>query len=567
MWHKRMGALALVLIGSLALAACAPSATAPTGEKAAPGTEKATPGAPKQGGILVRSAGSQSFAGTDPGMGQMSYQVWPYIALMILKTEPDTFNIVGDGVESWKWSDNGLELTLNVRKGVKFPNVPPTNGREVEAKDVVYSLKTITGQLYPELPSVRFPRKSNLDEMVDAVAVDKYTVKVTLSKPSSTFLSGLSEYRSAMILPDGLRESFGDIQSLAAPSVEKYISAGPFVMTKFVQQTEAKYQRNPDFWKKGQPYLDGLHEIWIPDRSTEMAAFIAQKVDYISLQENEEREFVTRSRKDAVITNYPPPSCWYRVAFNLTKKPFDDVRVRKAIALVINHEELGKNITGEWQGKPLWKYPGSLPWVFPESLSQEELKAMKLYQGPTPEKIAEAKKLLADAGLSGGLEMEMISSKSVRSTAGMTIVQAQVEKALPGVKIKQAPLDNAINLNRAQQGDFQTQHYCYIHDATGLSMMKTAYHSTGGRNLARYNNPKMDELLDKASSELDDQKRKELLRQAQLLALEDLPYIPTFHYEAQNATQPWVKGMRLGAASSEKTWFEDVWFDGAPPKR
>ncbi|MBM2826188.1 MAG: transporter substrate-binding protein [Dehalococcoidia bacterium] len=191
---------------------------------------------------------------------------------------------------------------------------------------------------------------------------------------------------------------------------------------------------------------------------------------------------------------------------------------------------------------------------------------MQLYYGPTPEKVAEAKRLLEEAGYGGGFQFEMISSRSIRSTSGMTIVQAQVEKALPGVKIKQSPLDNAINHNRATTGDFQSQHYCYIHEPTSVGMMKTAYHSTGGRNYPRYSNPKMDQLLDQAAEELDGTKRQALLREAQLLALEDMPYIPTFHYEAQQAAQPWVRGERLGAATSNTVWTEDIWFEGAPKR-
>ncbi|MBM2826189.1 MAG: peptide transporter substrate-binding protein [Dehalococcoidia bacterium] len=357
--------LALAVI--LAITAACSSAEIPLSEvrETSPAGVKSVP---QRGGVLVRSAGWQSYSGTDPAMGQMSYSGWPYLAILMLKYEPDTWTVVGDGIESWEYSKDGLDLTLHVRKGVKFHNKPPVNGREMEAKDVVYSLKTITGQLYPDLPTVRFPRRANLEEMVDAVALDKYTVKVTLSKRSSTFLAGLAEYRSAMILPEGLREQFGGMETLAVPSVERYISAGPFLLTKFVQQTEAKYDRNPDYWKQGQPYLDGVHLIWIPDRSTEMAAFIAGRIDTITLQDNEERDFILGARKNAEVQNYAPPSCWYRVAFNTTKKPFDDVRVRKAIALAIDHPELGKAMSGEWQGKPLWKYPGPLPWVFPEAL-------------------------------------------------------------------------------------------------------------------------------------------------------------------------------------------------------
>ncbi|MBM2826269.1 MAG: peptide transporter substrate-binding protein [Dehalococcoidia bacterium] len=535
MWFRSKGVLAVAVAGLL-LAACAPSA-APTGDKAAIETEKAAPGAPtgaqgapKRGGTYVNTA-TGSYAGTDPAMGQMSYNVWPFVGLMMLKVEPETWKVVVEGVESWEFTPDGKELTLHVRKGMKFPNVPPTSGREVEAKDVVYTLKGITGQLYPDLPPVRFPRKANLEEMVDAVAVDKYTVKVTLSKASATFVPGLTDYRGGYILPEGIRESFGDIQSLVAPSVDKYVSAGPFRLTKFVQVTEATYERNPDYWKKGQPYLDKIRTIWIPDRSTLNAAFIAGQIDSRATLSDEERSFILRSRKDARVLTYAPGSTWYRLAFNTTRKPFDDVRVRKAISLLIDSKQIGDAMVGSWEGKPLWKYPGPLPWVFPEAIPQEELSAMQVLKGPTPENVAEAKRLLKEAGYEKGFETQIMTptSGSISYVDGAQIMQEQIRKHLPEIKITLSPVDNSINYSR-------------------------------------YSNPKMDQLLDQAAGELNDQKRNELLKQAQLLALEDLPYRPVVHRQGQQISQPWVHGERLGAATSPNVWFEEIWLDPMPKR-
>ncbi len=558
--------VALAVLVSVIVLGCSPAESPTAKGPAGQGGTEQTAEQPKRGGTLIRSAGNSSYAGTDPAMGQMSYNVWPQIGLMMLKYEPATWKIVGDGIESWDFSKDGKELTLRVRKGVKFFNYPPINGREVEAKDVVYTLKTISGKLYPQLPAVRFPRKGNYEEMVDAVAADKYTVKITLSDPSSTFLSGLAEYRSGHILPDGLREGFGDIQSLAEPDPARYFSAGPFRLTEFTQLTQAVYERNPDYWQAGKPYLDGIKEIFIADKSTENAAFIAGQLDYVAPQGNEDRDFILGGKKEAVVVNYTPSSCWYRIAFNTRVKPFDDVRVRKAIAMVLDPAEAGQQARGDWQGKPLWKYPGPLPWVFPEAIPQEELAKLPFYEHPKSEKtLAEARRLMAEAGYTNGFEFELFGSK-LSVTTYAPVAKAQIERGLPGMKIRLDPVDNAINHQRSAEGKYQAQYYCYIHEASSVAQMRTPYDSKGGRNFTGYSSAKMDQLLDQAGREIDDGKRAGLLREAQLLALEDMPYVPTFHNEAQVVLQPWVKGLRFGAATIERVWLEDAWFTSAPKR-
>ena len=560
----------LPLVGLAALAmvlsACAQPAQPVAGK---PGQEAAQPTpkevTPKRGGTLTRSVPS-SFAGADPAMGQVAYQLWHTVGTYMLRREPDTWKLVGDAVERWEFSPDGLELTLHVRKGVKWQNKPPVNGRDIEARDIVYTLRSIVGLQYPELPAVRFPRKSNLEDMEDVVAVDQYTVKVKLKHPSSTLLDGLAEYRSP-ITPDQVREHFGGRDSLANPSPERYLSAGPFILTSFQDTIEAVYSRYPDYWEKAKdgqskPYLDAVREIWIADQGTALAAFMAGQTDYIDVANEQDRDLVKRTRKDTQIFTYEPSSCWYRAAYNLTRKPFDDVRVRRALSLVLDSAETGKTLFGEWEGKPVWRYPGPLPWSFPESLSQDELAKLPFYESPKSQQtITEAKRLLAEAGIST-LEFEVLSSTTTTTKDIAQMVVNQITRALPNVKVKHVAVDNALQVERAAKGDFDVQAYCYIHEPTAVAMLKTAYHSKGGRNVARLNDTKMDDLLDRAAQALDVEKRKQLLRDAQLRALEMQSMMPTAHKATQTAFQSYVRGMRLGGGTLGTGVFaKERWLD------
>jgi peptide/nickel transport system substrate-binding protein len=560
--------LASATVLALVAAGCGAPAPAPGPGAPAPGVQQpAAPAAPqiKRGGVMTY-ASTSSMAGADPAMGQNAFQLWNMIGTYILRREPDTWKLVGDAVERWEWSPDGMELTLHVRKGVKWQNKPPVNGREVEARDIVYTLRSITGLQYPDLPPLRFPRKSNLEDMEDAIAVDKYTVKVKMKTPSSTFLDGLAEYRSPLT-PDQVREHFGSRDSLANPHPDRYLTAGPFTLTKFQDTVEAVYDRYPEYWEKGpdgqsKPYLDQVRTIWIADTGTQIAAFIAGQISYLGVTNPETRSQILAARRDAQIITYEPNSCWYRLAFNMTRKPFDDVRVRKALALVLEPPVTGRTLYGEWEGKPLWRYPGPLPWSFPEAIPQEELAKMPFYESPKSQRtIDEARKLMADAGLAGGFEFEMMTTTPTGTDYAQLYV-SQINKVFPNIRIKIAGLDNAIQLERAAKGEFDAQAYCYIHEPTAVAHLKTAYHSKGGRNSARLNDAVMDDLLDRAGRELDAEKRKELLRQAQMRVFDVVSMMPTIHNAAQLAFQPEFRGMRLGAGTLGQGMFnKEIWID------
>ncbi len=555
---------ALLIAGSMFLGACAPSEKSPAADKGAGPSEVGTP---KRGGILRISNGGNSWHTMDPAIGQTPWSLWYMVGAPMIYRDIETWELKAAVIESWDVSKDSKEVILHVRKGVKFHNKPPANGREVEARDVVYTLKGVTGQLYPQLPEVRFPTKSDIDAMVDAEVVDKYTVKVTLSRPSSSFFHGMAHYRSTYVVPEGLREHFGGVEALydASTLVERAVGSGPYIPKKIENLIETVFERNPDYWEEGKPYFDAVRGVWVPDSSTEMAAFAAGQLDYKSISTADDRDFVLRSSKDAVIRNYES-SCWYRMDFNNARKPFDDYRVRKAIALVVDHKKLGEAMAGTWEGQPMWRYPAPVTYPHPEALSQEELAQHPIYRGPTPENVAEARRLLKEAGYENGFTFEIMYSKHAIIQDAPIIIKEDIERNLPGLKIKLTPLDAAVNFKRAVDGDFDVQHYCHVLASTGVIQMQQAYHSKGARNYGSYKDPVMDALLERADAELDLNKRKEIMRQAQYKALETVGKLPTVQLVSMMALQPWLKGVHLGGGNTIMINSKDWWFD-PPPKR
>lgn len=551
----------VAVLAILLVVACSPSEspTRPGGD----GEGTGAAGAPKRGGTVTVNYSTRWNA--DAALGQTPYQTWYWVGDPMLRRNITTFELQPAVFESWEVSQDSMEIILKVRQGIKFHNKPPVNGREVEAKDLVYVLKSATGQQYPDLSPVRFPRRESFGVIKDVVALDKYTVKVTLDAPSVSFLHALADYRGTWVYPEGLREAFeGGVDSLTVSNPQRHIGSGPFIHTKFVSDVEAVFERNPDYWGKDEagnqlPYLDRIHAISLKDVATQQAAFAAKQLDFLDTTTAQNRNFVLKNHPTATIVNYDPPSCWDRISLNTTRKPFDDYRVRRALYLVIDKKQIGEVLVGDWEGKPMWRYPGPIPFVFPEARPQDELAKHPLYRGPTPENIAEAKRLLKEAGYENGFTFEWHMSRT-DVDEGQMIEQLWAKHL--GITPILKPVDSETHRALATKGEYEAQRYCHIFDVTAVSHIAQAYATTGGRNYGRYSDPKLDAILDKAERTLDLEPRKKLLREAEDYILDQsLAMLPTRQYLRQEALQSDLRGVVFGPGTREQTLAARWWRD------
>src|SRR5207237_924780 len=120
----------------------------PSGGPSSGASQLQSQGKVKRGGSITMNA-TNSFADADPAMGQNSWKLWNIIGAWPLRRQPDTWKLDPDAIEKWEFSADGKELTLHVRPGMKWENKPPINGRELDAQDVVYTLRSIAGLQYP----------------------------------------------------------------------------------------------------------------------------------------------------------------------------------------------------------------------------------------------------------------------------------------------------------------------------------------------------------------------------------------------------------------------------------
>jgi peptide/nickel transport system substrate-binding protein len=280
--------------------------------------------APRRGGVL-RVAEQSDPVGFDT-LGKKKAPVYTQLALAythnrLLKYDP-AGEVVNDLAERWT-QPNPTTYVVTLRKGVRFHNKPPVNGRELTSEDVKFTFERLTkspeARLFPTLKAVTTP--------------DKYTVRFELSAPFSAFVANLAA-TTLYIYPKeaGKPTADGAGDYTAADTV---IGTGPFVLEEYREKQRLVFKRNADYFETGKPYLDGVELYTIADVSGSIAAMRTGKLDLIpagrgeglprcsprarssspvrspSRRSTSSRSTASASRRRGIATTSPPPrSCW-----------------------------------------------------------------------------------------------------------------------------------------------------------------------------------------------------------------------------------------------------------------
>ena len=307
-------AATFVLAGALAVPLLASSAAATTSSTPAGGG----------GGVLVagQSAEPDRF---DPHLTSA------YASFQVLENVYDTLVQPGDDLTmepalatDWTTSEDGLTWTFNLRQGVKFHN-----GRELTADDVVYSLERIRDPEVGAGPSYR------LDAVDTITAVDDQTVEITVTPPTPNLLTLLGGFKGmAIVAHENVEDGTIDTQP---------IGTGPFMFESYSPGEGVSFVRNPDYWRAGLPHLDGINFVAIPDPTVLLTNLQSGDVDWIDTVPPAEIESLSSS--DDVVVGRTSAGDYAYFALNEARPPFDDVRVRQAIAMAINREEITEAAT------------------------------------------------------------------------------------------------------------------------------------------------------------------------------------------------------------------------------
>ena len=245
---------------------------------------------------------------------------------------PGTFPLEGDLAESWT-QPNDTTYIFKLRRGVRWHNKPPVNGRELTAEDVKYSLERFM--------TVKGNSNAYMLKSVDKVeAVDKYTVKITTKEPFAWLLDMLASPMAVAIVAKEVVEKFGDLKK-----AEAVIGTGPWMLDSYRPNQGLTFVRNPTYFLPGQPYIDRVEVTVDEDNASRIAAFLSGKYDLgwenpgiINRTDWVQIKDKLKSTRPNLQTAEFPANVMSHISMRTDQKPFSDVRVRQAMSLAIDRQ-------------------------------------------------------------------------------------------------------------------------------------------------------------------------------------------------------------------------------------
>lgn len=550
----RLPILGLFLSGASLLAvACAsaggPPAAAPGASAVAPAAAPA--GEPQRGGTF-RMAIYGSFESLDPhhqaGGGKGLNNLIIYNGLLKFANEPvfAAERVQCDLCEKWEQTDPKTYV-FSLRKGVKWHDVPPVSGREFVAEDVKFNLER------QAIANPRF-RSGALVAAIDKIDVpDAYTVRVALKAPSAPFLHNMATSWNAFVAKEATEAEEDPL------AIKKYnIGTGPFIFKDYQPNVVLKTVRNPAFFQAGKPYLDAVDMYTIPDDKTRFAAFMAGEVDepgfFVRPSDAEQMRKNPNLEVKQVFMTFS-----FAFAMNQKKKPFDDVRVRKAVNLALDRQEMVK-VLAEGVGciNPPAISCALKPWAIPD----EDLMKLPGYRQPKTEDIAEARRLVKEAGYEG-LKLTLQAYGSGDGPDRAQLTAEQLRRNL-GWDVSIEVLDPGVLTSRQLAGDWAGGHVPALAGTAEPDLALSLIQPSVKSAQARYGmeDPRLEEMIVKQRETPAGQERLKILRDLQSYLLEQNYVIGTYEIAAYRGWNKKFHGLSGEPRYGELIrWFSDAWME------
>jgi peptide/nickel transport system substrate-binding protein len=446
--------------------------------------------------------------------------------------------------ESWAWSGDGKTLTFKLRKDVKWHD-----GKPFTAADVKCTFDMVMGKSQQKFR--QNPRKSWYDEVSEVTTSGDYEASFNLKRPQPALLSLLASGYTP-IYP--CHVSPGDMRT-------KPVGTGPFKFVEFKANESIKLTKNPDYFKKGLPYLDGIEFTIITNRSTAILGFVSGKFDMtfpteVSIPLLKD----VKSQAPNSVCVVEPNNVSTNIIVNSSNPPFDNIDVRRALALALDRKAFVQ-IQFEGQadiGGTMQPGPAGL-WAMPKEMMEQ----IPGY-GPNIEKNREeARKLMQKAGYGPDKHLAIkVSTRNIpvyRDPAIILIDQIKtiyIDAELDVVDTAQwfpkvARKDYSLGLNLTGNAVDDPDQSFYENYSCGSE-----------RNYTGYCNKEIEKLFDQQSVETDVDKRKKLVWEIDKKLQEDVARPIIFHSRTGTCWQPYIKNITIMSNSSYNGYrYEDVWMD------
>ena len=435
--------------------------------------------------------------------------------------------------EKWENKDNTV-WTFHLRPGVTW-----SDGTAITAQDIVWSwqrlVSPLTASPYASYPGnmhivngAEIAQGQKAPETLGVKALDDTTLEVTLTQPNAAFLAMLA-HPSLVPLDKVLISRYGDKWT----KPEHMVTSGPYKLSQWVVNERIVAERNPRYWDNAHTVINKVTYLPISSETADVNRYKAGEIDIVYTVPINQFAQLKKTMGDQL--DVSPQLATYYYEFNTTRPPFNDPRVRRALNMALDKDIIAEKVMGQGQ-RPAWL------------ISQPDIGGVKLHNPeyaswPRDKRIAEAKKLLSEAGYneSHPLVFNLLYNTS-ESHQRIAIAASSMWKKNLGVEAKLQNQEWKTMLDAMHTHNFDAVRYAWIADYDDAATFLNNFRTGDSENTSQYSNPVYDEALRNAAKASDTTARGKFYQQAEDLLGQDVPAIPVYHYVRTHLVKPWVGG-------------------------
>jgi peptide/nickel transport system substrate-binding protein len=501
--------------------------------------------APRPGGelVFVVAETPPSFDGHRETTFALLHPIAPHYSTL-LRFDPEHYpKIAGDVAESWTVSRDGLTYTFKVRKGIKFHDGQPLRAQDVKA--------TYDKIIFPP-EGVASARKASYAAVDRVEAPDDTTVVFRLKHPSASFLANLASPWNFIYSAEKLKQDPRWYE-------KNVLGSGPFKLVEYVPGSHWVGKRNPDYFIKDRPYLEGYKAIFVRDTAARVAAIRGGQalIEFRGFSPAA-RDDLMKALGNRLVVQESPWICSLTVAINNEKKPFTDGRVRRALTLAIDRWGGSQALSRISVMKPVGGLfrPGS-EFATPEA----ELTSLAGFGKDIGAARQEARRLLKEAGVPEGFAFTL-KNRNIKEPYEATGVYVVDQWRQIGLNVSHQPQEGGPYFADLRAGNFETSidFSCDFMDEPDLQLFKFVSSDKSPANYARYKDPALDDLYEKQSRATEEKEREKLLRQFEKRVLDEQAYqINVLWWQRIIPHHARVKGWKISPSHYLNQDLRDVW--------
>ncbi|RXK54378.1 peptide ABC transporter substrate-binding protein [Oleiharenicola lentus] len=469
----------------------------------------------------------------------------------LTRSDPTTLEAQPGAAERWEISADGLLYTFHLRPGMKW-----SDGVPLTARDFYASFRRLlspglasdnTDQLYPVVNAEDY-HKGRLQDFsaVGFRVIDDLTLEIRLAHPAPYLLKTMAA-RSWFPVPLHVIEKHGDplLSNNRWSQPGTLVGNGPFVIKDWKADSHLEVARSPTYWNREAVKLNGVRFLPIENFTGEEAAFRSgqlHKTNRVPLA-----KIAVYRREAPEKLKIHPYSGVYYFNFNVNRPPFTDVRVRRALAMAVDREQLVANVT---RADEIPAYHFTLEGI-----------DGYVSEARTKLDFDEARRLLAEAGYPGGKGLEPITLIYNTAENHRLIAETiqQVWKRELGIDLRLENMEWKVYLDNMQNENYQLCRAGLIMEPYDASQFLRVFTSDSGFNRTGWSDPEYDRLYKQLVHTADRAKRLELMQRMEKILTDAMPILPVYYYTNQYLMDPSVRGWSnnlLALGPFEQVWLE-----------